>query len=103
MLVSGVSVPRGTEVRDQVARRETPSLAGGRCSPSPVSSRGSSRRLIGVRSRDDRPRVGVGGRFAGEIAGVELLEGGVDVVESNQTRAEIRFSASISIKPSTSV
>ena len=31
--------------------------------------------------RDDRPRVRVGGRFAGEVAGVEFLEGGVDVVE----------------------
>ena len=30
---------------------------------------------------DDRPRVRVGGRFAGEVPGVEFLEGGVDVVE----------------------
>ena len=35
----------------------------------------------GVGARDDRPRVRVGGRFAGEVAGIELLEGGVDVVE----------------------
>ena len=35
----------------------------------------------GVRPRDDRPRVRVGGRFAGEVPGVEFLEGGVDVVE----------------------
>ena len=35
----------------------------------------------GVGPRDDRPRVRVGGRFAGEVSGVELLEGGVDVVE----------------------
>ena len=35
----------------------------------------------GVGLRDDRPRVRVGGRFAGEVAGVEFLEGGVDVVE----------------------
>ena len=35
----------------------------------------------GVGPRDDRPRVRVGGRFAGEVPGVELLEGGVDVVE----------------------
>ena len=34
----------------------------------------------GVGTRDDRPRVRVGGRFAGEVAGVEFLEGGVDVV-----------------------
>ena len=30
--------------------------------------------------RDDRPCVRVGGRFAGEVPGVEFLEGGVDVV-----------------------
>ncbi len=35
----------------------------------------------GVDPCDDRPRVRVGGRFAGEVSGVELLEGGVDVVE----------------------
>ena len=34
----------------------------------------------GVRPRDDRPCVRVGGRFAGEVPGVELREGGVDVV-----------------------
>ena len=31
--------------------------------------------------RDERPRVRVGGRFAGEVTGIELCEGGVDVVE----------------------
>ena len=35
----------------------------------------------GVATGDDRPRVRVRGRFAGEVPGVELLEGGVDVVE----------------------
>ena len=35
----------------------------------------------GVGPRDDRPCVRVGGRFAGEVAGVEFREGGVDVVE----------------------
>ena len=35
----------------------------------------------GVGPRDDRPRVRVGGRFAGEVPGVEFVEGGVDVVE----------------------
>ncbi len=35
----------------------------------------------GVGLRDDRPRVRVGCRFAGEVPGVEFLEGGVDVVE----------------------
>jgi hypothetical protein len=34
----------------------------------------------GTRLHYDRPRVRVGGGFAGEVAGVELLEGGVDVV-----------------------
>ena len=34
----------------------------------------------GVGPRDDRPRVRVGGGFAGEVPGVEFLEGGVDVV-----------------------
>ena len=31
--------------------------------------------------RDDRPRARVGGRFAGEVSGVELGDGGVEVVE----------------------
>ncbi len=35
----------------------------------------------GVGTREDRPRVRVGGGFAGEVPGVELLEGGVDVIE----------------------
>ena len=34
----------------------------------------------GVGLRDDRPRVRVGGGFAGEVPGVEFREGGVDVV-----------------------
>ena len=35
----------------------------------------------GVVPRDDRPRVRVGGRFAGEVSGVEFGEGSVEVVE----------------------
>ena len=35
----------------------------------------------GVGLRDDRPRVRVVGGFTGEVAGVELGEGGVDVVQ----------------------
>ena len=35
----------------------------------------------GVGSRDDRPRVRVVGRFAGEVPGIEFFEGGVDIVE----------------------
>jgi len=42
---------------------------------------GSSRRLIArVAARDRRPRAPVRGRFAGEIAGIELSDGGVEVV-----------------------
>ena len=44
------------------------------------------------------------GRFAGEVASIELGEGGVDVVEVEQRRAAtIRSSASISTMPSISV
>ncbi len=35
----------------------------------------------GVGTRDHRPRVRVGGRFAGEVSGIEFREGGVDVVD----------------------
>ena len=43
---------------------------------------GISRRLsAAIALRDDRPCVSVGGRFAGEVSGVELREGGVDIVE----------------------
>ena len=46
------------------------------------AAEGSSRRLnAALAPRDNRPRVRVGGSFAGEIPGVEFLEGGVDVVE----------------------
>src|SRR6516162_11526577 len=34
--------------------------------------------------RNDRPHVRVGGRFAGEVSGVEFLEGGVDLVDVEQ-------------------
>ncbi len=33
----------------------------------------------------------VGGRFAGEVSGVEFLEGGVDVVEVERDAATIQF------------
>ena len=33
-----------------------------------------------VKPRDNRPRVRVSGRFAGEVTGIEFLDGGVDVV-----------------------
>ena len=35
----------------------------------------------GVDPCNHRPRVRVGGRFAGEVSGIELREGGVDVVD----------------------
>ena len=97
-------VPRGTDVCGHVTGRER--------DPAPVVDVHPVRRrrgkLVpverGVAARDDRPRVRVGGRFAGEVAGVELGEGGVDVVEVEQRRAPtIRSSASISTTSSTSV
>ena len=43
---------------------------------------GSSCRLIAAQASAMTDQVlRVGGRFAGEVAGVEFLEGGVDVVE----------------------
>ena len=74
-------VPRGTDVCGQFTRRER--------GPPPVVDvhpiRCRRRELVpverGVALRDDRPRVRVGGRFAGEVSGVEFGEGGVDVVE----------------------
>ena len=57
----------------------------------------------GVATGDDRPRVRVGGGFAGEIPGFELREGGVDVVGVEPTTAAIRSSASSSTTLSTSV
>ena len=44
----------------------------------------------------------VRGRFAGEVASIEFLEGSVDVVGVERTDAAIRSSASISPTPSTS-
>ena len=77
----GREVPPGTDVRDQLAGRE-------RMRPPVVDVHPVRRRRgefvpveRGVAARDDRPRVRVGGRFAGEVSGVEFLEGGVDVVE----------------------
>ena len=72
-------------------------LGGGRCSPSPAVVGGSSRRLsAAVATRDDRPCARVGGRFAGEVAGVELGDGGVEIVEVEHDRAAICRRTSIS-------
>ena len=46
-----------------------------------VNSGSSCLLTAAIGLRDDRPRVRVGGRFAGEVPGVEFLEGSVDVVE----------------------
>ena len=35
----------------------------------------------GVTTRDGRPRARVGSRFAGDVSGIELGEGGVEVIE----------------------
>ena len=52
----------------------------------------------GVGPRDDRPRVRVGGRFAGEVPSIEFGEGGVDVIKVEHDDAPtIRLSASISM------
>ncbi len=56
----------------------------------------------GVGIRDHRPRVRIGGRFAGEVARVELGEGGVDVVEIEHDDRRDPSSALISTTPSTS-
>ena len=85
-------------------RARTLSRAGGRCSPSPASSGKLAPVERGVGLRDDRPCVRVGGRFAGEVSGVELLEGGVDVVEvEHDELPTICSSALISTMSSNSV
>ena len=59
--------------------------AGGRCSP----NRRRRWQLVpidrGVGLRDDRPHVRVRGRFAGEVSGVELRNGGVEVVRASNS------------------
>ena len=74
-------VPCRVEVRDHVARGE-------RCSATVVNvhpiRRGREELAPvepGVATCDERPCVRVGGRFAGEIPGFELRDGGVEVVE----------------------
>ena len=48
----------------------------------------------GVATRDHRPRLRVGGCFAGEVARVELLEGGVDVVD---VEGDVRRDPSVAV------
>src|SRR6516165_11660999 len=75
-------IPEGADGRGRVARRE-------RCA-SPVVDVYPIRRgkFVPVERRvdrcDDRPRVRVVGRFAGEVPGVKLGEGAVEVVETEQ-------------------
>jgi hypothetical protein len=72
--------PRHLEVCNQVTGPE-------HCLPSVVDVDQVRRRCgefvsveRGVGARDNRPGVRVDGRFAGEVAGVELGDGGVDVI-----------------------
>ena len=81
MLTSGVRSHVGADVCGQITRLD-------RCERPMVDVDPVRRRRgefvsveRGVGPCDDRPCVRVGGRFAGEVPGVELLEGGVDVVE----------------------
>ena len=74
-------VPRGTDVCGHITGRE-------RCPAPMVDVHPVGRRRgefvsveCGVDRCDDRPRLRVGGRFAGEVPGVEFCEGGVDVVD----------------------
>ena len=52
---------------------------------------------------DHRPRMRVSGRFAGEVSGIEFLEGSLEVVEVERDERATRSSALISMMPSTSV
>ena len=45
----------------------------------------------------------MGGRFAGEVAGIEFLEGGVDIVGVEHDERRDRSSASISMMRAISV
>ena len=56
----------------------------------------------GVGLSDDRPRVRVWGRFAGEIPGIELREGGVEVVKVERDLRDVPLSVSISTMLSSS-
>src|ERR1700735_19406 len=76
-----VEIPPGTEIFDHVTSRES-------CSPPMVfileiRCRGWKFAPVNraIRPYDDGPCVRVGGRLAGELAGIELSDGGVDVFE----------------------
>ena len=95
-------VPRGADVCGQVTGRER--------YRSPVVDVDPVRRRRGkfvpvergVGACDDRPRVRVGGRFAGEVRASSSSKAASMSSGSNTTRAAIRLSASISTMPSIS-
>src|SRR5271156_66171 len=71
--------PCRLDVRDHVAGGET-------CSATVVNVHPLWRRRAeltpverGIRTGDGRPRLRVGGGFAGEVSGIELCDGGVEV------------------------
>ena len=77
-----VEVPPGTDVCDHLRRARTLPPGGGRCSPqSGVVGCDFVPVVRGVSTGDDRPCARVGGRFAGEVPGIEFRDGGVEVVE----------------------
>ena len=74
-------VPTGAEVSDRLAGREP-------CAPAVVDAHTVGRyrgEFVPVKcrvaTRDDRPRVRVGGCLAGEVARIEFGDGRVEVVE----------------------
>src|ERR1700733_6056468 len=76
-----VEVPSGTDVFDAFAGRK-------RCPPAVVEAHGIRCRrgdfapiVCNEYTGDYRPGARMGGRFAGEVAGIELGDGGVEVVE----------------------
>ena len=78
----GREVPRGAKYAQAFHRAQMIVLARWSMLTQSGVVEGSSCRLsAGVGPRDDRPRVRVGGRFAGEVARIELGDGGVEVVE----------------------
>ena len=85
----GLDVELTSGMTSQMARMDAGRSPGANADTAPmvdVDPVGCRRRKFvpverGVHLRDDRPRVRVGSRLAGEVPGVEFLEGGVDVVE----------------------
>ena len=83
----GQEVPRGTDVRRQVTGRKAIPRLWSKFTQFGVVGNSSPRLSAVLHSRDHRPRVRVRGRFAGEVAGVELCDGSLEVVEVEQTAA----------------